>query len=52
MTLGTRIQLDDVHAYILDVIEYPLNVTANCNACELQVIVTHQADYVNVIVPM
>lgn len=35
MTLETRIHLDDVHAYILDVIEYPLNVTANCNACEL-----------------
>lgn len=51
MTLETRIQLDDVHLYI-DVIEYPLNVTANCNACELQVTVTHQADYVNVIVPM
>lgn len=31
MTLETRIHLDDVHAYILDVIEYPLNVTANCN---------------------
>lgn len=35
MTLETRIHLDDVHAYILDVIEYPLNVTANCYACEL-----------------